>query len=55
MRRRNFLESGATLTLGAMAFGTIEIIQAQPQPTLRKSIDGLTAADPLVQELCESR
>jgi tyrosinase len=50
MKRREFLESGATLALGAMTFGTIEIIQAQPGPSVRKSINGLTSADSMVKD-----
>jgi len=54
MNRRDFLQSGATLALGTMALGTTQIMEAQPQPSIRKSVNGLSAADPTVKSYAQA-
>lgn len=53
INRRNFLESGAKLALGAVALGTTSIVESQPQP-MRKSINGLSATDSLVKNYAKA-
>ena len=54
MKRRDFLESGATLALGAVALGITGVMQAQPTQSLRRSINGMTAANPLVESYAKA-
>jgi hypothetical protein len=54
MNRREFLESGAKFAVGAMALGTSEVMQAQPQASVRRSINGLGVADPIVKNYAKA-
>jgi tyrosinase len=49
MNRRDFLESGVKLALGSMAIGIADEVQTRAQQSVRRSINGLSSADPIVK------
>jgi tyrosinase len=54
MKRRQFLNSAARLTIGAFALRKVHGFGAQSQTPLRKSINGLSASDPLVKNYAKA-